>query len=331
MPQSTLKGTPHLRKQRFCDEELIMLVDTLAQHADVVFSTDLRRATQMRKKKIWEEVAQKVSAVGTTTCNTKECRKRWDDLRLRVRNMLTANRQQAQATGSEPSTAIKLPQWEAKTAPAPLQPTHVDEEGTATSSNGDAPQSPATSDPGEVAQSARDTAEDDVQQDEADKAGQCMSEDTEGTPSMGHTPQHSLGHGLCGDSSGEETAGAIFSPQFSTSPAPMQPPAIKDIKDMRDLEARITRMEERQQSMDDMLRQFIAVGEAARQAHCDSTHALTRAVNRVARWVRQGMESVTQALKHLAATMAQCPAAPAKSRRPPSTSSTPANSDQPSA
>ncbi|XP_069461315.1 myb-related transcription factor, partner of profilin-like [Ambystoma mexicanum] len=82
MPKSLKKSTDHLHKERFSQEELNMLAETLQEHAEVVFSTNISRPALLRKKAIWAEVAQKVSAVGTTPCTPKDVRKRWDDLRL---------------------------------------------------------------------------------------------------------------------------------------------------------------------------------------------------------------------------------------------------------
>ncbi|XP_069465697.1 nuclear apoptosis-inducing factor 1-like [Ambystoma mexicanum] len=99
MPKSLKKSADRLRKERFSQEELNMLAETLQEHAEVVFSTNMSRPALLRKKAIWAEVAQKVSAVGTTLRAPKDIRKRWDDLRLCVRNILAVNRKRGMATG----------------------------------------------------------------------------------------------------------------------------------------------------------------------------------------------------------------------------------------
>ncbi|XP_069481473.1 nuclear apoptosis-inducing factor 1-like [Ambystoma mexicanum] len=99
MPNALKKGAARLRKERFSEEELNMLEDTLAENGDVVFSNNLRRPAVQRKKEIWADMAQKVSAVGTTPRTVKDVWKRWDDLRLRVCNIISANRSQWMATG----------------------------------------------------------------------------------------------------------------------------------------------------------------------------------------------------------------------------------------
>ncbi|XP_069463310.1 monocarboxylate transporter 13-like [Ambystoma mexicanum] len=62
---------------RFTEAELSMLTDTIVEHAGEIFATDHHRRTQQRKITIWDEVAQKVSAVGTTPSTVRDCRKQW--------------------------------------------------------------------------------------------------------------------------------------------------------------------------------------------------------------------------------------------------------------
>ncbi|XP_069479931.1 myb-related transcription factor, partner of profilin-like [Ambystoma mexicanum] len=112
MPKAPKKTADRLRKQRFSPDELQIMVDTLEEHADIVFSGDMQREPVLRKKNIWALVAQRVSAVGSTPRIPKDCRKWWDDLRLRVQSILSANCSQAQETGGGPSSPMKLMPWE---------------------------------------------------------------------------------------------------------------------------------------------------------------------------------------------------------------------------
>ncbi|XP_069476371.1 nuclear apoptosis-inducing factor 1-like [Ambystoma mexicanum] len=109
MPKAIKKTTDRQRKEKFTNEELTMLTETLAVNADVVFANDMRRETLICRKAIWAEVALKVSAVGTTTRTVRDCRTRWDDLRLQVRSLLSANRNMA--TGGGADSPIKLKEW----------------------------------------------------------------------------------------------------------------------------------------------------------------------------------------------------------------------------
>ncbi|XP_069494437.1 myb-related transcription factor, partner of profilin-like [Ambystoma mexicanum] len=112
MPKAPKKTADRLHRQRFSPDELQVMEDTLEEHADIVFSRDMRREPVLRKKNIWALVAQRVSAVGTTPRTSKDCRKRWDDLQLRVQSILSANRSQAQLTRGGPSSPMKLTAWE---------------------------------------------------------------------------------------------------------------------------------------------------------------------------------------------------------------------------
>ncbi|XP_069488952.1 myb-related transcription factor, partner of profilin-like [Ambystoma mexicanum] len=110
MPKAFKKSTDRQRKEKFTPEELNMLTQTLAENADVVFANDMQRPTILKKKAIWEQVAVKVSAVGTSTRTVRECRKRWDDLRLRVRGILAENHRIASEGGAGSPTRLK--EWE---------------------------------------------------------------------------------------------------------------------------------------------------------------------------------------------------------------------------
>ncbi|XP_069466610.1 myb-related transcription factor, partner of profilin-like [Ambystoma mexicanum] len=112
MSKATRKTTPRLQKQRFSDAELNMLVDTIAAHADLMKSHDMKREVQQKKKDIWQEVARKVSAVETTSRTVRDCCKRWDDLRLWVRNIMSSNRRAVMAKGGGPHSPAKMMPWE---------------------------------------------------------------------------------------------------------------------------------------------------------------------------------------------------------------------------
>ncbi|XP_069495616.1 myb-related transcription factor, partner of profilin-like [Ambystoma mexicanum] len=127
MPKAIKKAADRQRMEKFTNEELIMLTETLAANADVVFAIDMRRETLIKKKAIWAEVAQKVSAVGKTTRTVKDCRKRWDDLHLRVRSILSTNR--SQTDSDEQDTATQAP-------PAKKQARAQETGNTATTSRG---------------------------------------------------------------------------------------------------------------------------------------------------------------------------------------------------
>ncbi|XP_069506985.1 myb-related transcription factor, partner of profilin-like [Ambystoma mexicanum] len=90
------------RKQRFSEAELTVLVEHIVDHAEMLFSADQQRATQQSCKEVWAEAARTV----------KDCHKRWDDLRLRVRNLIAAYRHHSTGTGGSPAYPLKLQSWE---------------------------------------------------------------------------------------------------------------------------------------------------------------------------------------------------------------------------
>ncbi|XP_069476351.1 myb-related transcription factor, partner of profilin-like [Ambystoma mexicanum] len=96
------------RKPCFSGVQLQMLTDTLVEHAGEVFSMDQLRRTQQLKKEIWQEVAEKGVHGGDDPCTVKDCHKWWDDLQLRVRNLLSTHRRQCMAIGGGPSSLIRL-------------------------------------------------------------------------------------------------------------------------------------------------------------------------------------------------------------------------------
>ncbi|XP_069486266.1 myb-related transcription factor, partner of profilin-like [Ambystoma mexicanum] len=112
MPKAIKKGAFRQCKVHFSEDELNMLADTLTQNADVVFAADLSQPAQIKKKEIWEEVARRVSAVSSTDRTVKHVKKQWDNLRLRVKNILSANQSEGLATGGGAHSPIKLTRWE---------------------------------------------------------------------------------------------------------------------------------------------------------------------------------------------------------------------------
>ncbi|XP_069505170.1 myb-related transcription factor, partner of profilin-like [Ambystoma mexicanum] len=100
------------RKQRFSEAELTVLVEHIVDNAKILFSADQRRATQQQRKEVWAEAARKCTAVGMAVRSVKDCHKRWDDLRLRVRNLISTHRQRSSWTGGGPSSPLRLQAWE---------------------------------------------------------------------------------------------------------------------------------------------------------------------------------------------------------------------------
>ncbi|XP_069468328.1 myb-related transcription factor, partner of profilin-like [Ambystoma mexicanum] len=100
------------RKQRFSEAELTVPVEHIVGNADMLFSADQWRSTQQHHKEVWAEAACRCTAVGVTIRTVKDCHKRWDDLRLRVRNLIAAHRQHSTDTGGGPASPLRLQSWE---------------------------------------------------------------------------------------------------------------------------------------------------------------------------------------------------------------------------
>ncbi|XP_069495592.1 myb-related transcription factor, partner of profilin-like [Ambystoma mexicanum] len=346
MSKPTRKSTPRMRKKRFSDEELNMVAETLVAHTNDVFANDLKRAAQLRKKEIWEEVGRKVTAVGTTTSTVKDCKKRCDDLRLRVRNILSANRREAMATGTdaesegqEPATkattsskgswasqdsnsrATPTPRLQHRPAPAvqgrpaekektcetPPDDTATTELSTVAEAEGDDTQSAATSSIGEVAASA-------PLSDVEGHAEEYLDMDNNlhvGTP-VSPMQEHAVVLGSPHLSSPSEGSPALARPATAPSTS----------KATTNMEARLTRVEARQDSMIDLVRQYVAEGELSRCEIRKANAANIIAMNTNTMVIRYSLAAVTQALGRIVEQLQQQQPAPTVAQASISTPST---------
>ncbi|XP_069502395.1 nuclear apoptosis-inducing factor 1-like [Ambystoma mexicanum] len=366
MSKATRKSIPRLRKNRFSDEEINMLVDTLAAHAEDINTHNLKREAQQRNEEMWEEVARKVSAVGTTPRTVKDCKKRWDDLRLRVRNILASNRREAIATGIDgedgsEETATRASTSRAKTTatakttsgaasqPTPKArasaqamsahegPTTTPETGTTelvTPAEGKASgtHSSETSSVGEAAATAPLSDIEIGAEEYVDKEG-LMHVACPHTPSPLSTPQP---HTQATPSSTIADP-ALHSSDLSTTPeaSPANAHAVAAPSTSAaptDLEARLSRVEARQVSMLELVQQCVTEGEDTRREIAQAIAGNTAAINASAVMMRDSLGAVTQVLTSILQHMQQQqpkPSVPITTASTPSTtapSSTPASS-----
>ncbi|XP_069488953.1 myb-related transcription factor, partner of profilin-like [Ambystoma mexicanum] len=121
------------RKPRFSEAELTVLVEHIVENAAMLFSADRSRSTQQRHKKVWAEAARKCTAVGVTVRTVKDCHKRWDDLWLRVRNLIAAHCQHRHRWRSSIATKAAVVGGEVQQYPA-----HRGDTGRGVSPTGDA-------------------------------------------------------------------------------------------------------------------------------------------------------------------------------------------------
>ncbi|XP_069506172.1 myb-related transcription factor, partner of profilin-like [Ambystoma mexicanum] len=279
MPKALKKATDRQRKEKFSTEELLMLTQTLSDNAAVVFANDMRRETLLKQKAIWVEVGMKVSAVGSSTRTVRECRKKRDDLRLRVRMILAENHKTATAGGS--GSPIKLKEWE-ETCTNLIRVECIEgvgrmEHGVADTSDGatEGPPSAAASSAGEAAAIVPLS---DV--DEPTDLNLAMhTSSPAGTPEP--SPQHTPGSNFTGD----KTMEAFSSPPEPTSvhrPAsecaaatPPQPDTALDLASII----------QRQQAL------TVLVGQ-----HIEEAARLRAELRETSRHSREGMESCTDRL-----------------------------------
>nr|AAZ94881.1 tumorhead-B [Xenopus laevis] len=80
---------PRIRKMRFSDEELNVLVQEVHDNMSQLFGELSVRTPTAVKNKIWEGIVTKVNAVGVTTRTVSEIKKRWHDLRRRTKMKLS--------------------------------------------------------------------------------------------------------------------------------------------------------------------------------------------------------------------------------------------------
>ncbi|XP_069460645.1 nuclear apoptosis-inducing factor 1-like [Ambystoma mexicanum] len=240
-----------------------MLADTLAQHADIIRCTDMKHAAQIKKKEVWQEVAQTVSAVATTPRTVHNCRKRWDDLRHRVRNILADNRRAAMATGGGPHSPVKLMPWE-ETASTFIDPESI--EGFGEQEVG------AASSPEEEAKSSDDPCLHDLDLGESDI---CLFEEDRYLD-VGPTQ--------------------VPSTTLATTTLAATTPATSTLAANDSFEARLSRVEARQESMLELMWQQIADGNDSMRAIATAIAAKTAAVEAYTTAMRECLGALTQAL-----------------------------------
>ncbi|XP_069494369.1 myb-related transcription factor, partner of profilin-like [Ambystoma mexicanum] len=321
MWKATHKTTPRLRKKRFSDEELNMLADTLAAHADEVFANNLKSEVQLRKKEIWEEVARKVSAVGTTPCTVKDCTDAEGESQVPDPRASTS-RKRPQGTGHFTAGAAPRPRLLPR---APVQGRQADEEATAadrgantelaTTAEGEADgtQSAATSSVGEAAATAP-LSDVDVKVEEYEDIDGTIHMEYPHTPSPQSTPQHTTQGTPY--SPMLDSAVQLHSPHLTTtpeaSPAMVHPAtALSNSIAPNDMEARLSSVEARQDSMIELVRQFVAEGEDTRREIREANAGTIAAINSSAIMIRDSLGAVTQVLTSMLQNMQRQQPAPA--------------------
>ncbi|XP_069482289.1 uncharacterized protein [Ambystoma mexicanum] len=103
-----------LRKPKFREGELVVLTDEVVAHSDELYGIRQRKTSAQRRTAIWHSIGQKVTAVASVPRDGEDCRKRWNDLRIRVRGLLSQHQQESLATGGGTLEPLVLTTWEEK-------------------------------------------------------------------------------------------------------------------------------------------------------------------------------------------------------------------------
>lgn len=88
--------TPKKRKERFTDQELHALVDTILKNMEQLFGRKVANAA--KKAAIWDEVVSSVNMQGNIQRTLPECRKKWDDYKRKVKKTIDKAKSQPSST-----------------------------------------------------------------------------------------------------------------------------------------------------------------------------------------------------------------------------------------
>ncbi|XP_069494887.1 uncharacterized protein [Ambystoma mexicanum] len=101
------------RKTKFSDDELKVLVRGIVRVAPRLIGAQYQKTPKRQRSKLWQTIRSNVNAVATTPRSIAEIRKRWQDLRRRVRMLVALHRRETLATRSgSPPLPLELRPWE---------------------------------------------------------------------------------------------------------------------------------------------------------------------------------------------------------------------------
>ncbi|XP_072269203.1 uncharacterized protein [Pyxicephalus adspersus] len=101
------------RGQRFSEEENEVLVANVLTHYKELCGHSAMKGSATRKRRLWQEVVNKVNSVATTYRTIEVCKKRYGDCRRAVNLKMAALQQQAIGRG-DPHEQIRFNSWEDK-------------------------------------------------------------------------------------------------------------------------------------------------------------------------------------------------------------------------
>ncbi|KAJ1116560.1 hypothetical protein NDU88_004770 [Pleurodeles waltl] len=101
------------RHPRFSEEELRVMVEEILRVEPQLFGSQVQHTSVARKMELWRRIVDRVNAVGQHPRNREDIRKRWNDLRGKVRSSVSRHNIVVQRTGGRPPPPPpQLTTWE---------------------------------------------------------------------------------------------------------------------------------------------------------------------------------------------------------------------------
>ncbi|KAJ1110784.1 hypothetical protein NDU88_008130 [Pleurodeles waltl] len=101
------------RHPRFSEEELRVMVEEILRVEPQLFGAQVQHTSIARKMELWRRIVDRVNAVGQHPRNREDIRKRWNDLRGKVRSVISRHNILIQRTGGgPPPPPPQLTTWE---------------------------------------------------------------------------------------------------------------------------------------------------------------------------------------------------------------------------
>ncbi|KAJ1115063.1 hypothetical protein NDU88_003291 [Pleurodeles waltl] len=101
------------RHPRFSEEELRVMVEEIVRVEPQLFGAQVQPTSIARKMELWRRIVNSVNAVGQHPRNRDDIRKRWNDLRGKVRSVVSRHHLEVQRTGGGPPPPTpQLTTWE---------------------------------------------------------------------------------------------------------------------------------------------------------------------------------------------------------------------------
>ena len=99
----------------FSEAELTVLVDEILRVEPQLFGDQIQHTSMSRKTELWARIINRVNAVGTTPRTERDIRRRWHDLKAKVRKEYYRYHLTTRFTGGgSPQAPLQLFPWEEK-------------------------------------------------------------------------------------------------------------------------------------------------------------------------------------------------------------------------